>query len=138
MPTWHRLQRTLAWLAFLAQLCLPVLHASAMAAARDGAGGVVVWCGDRAAGRAAYAALPEALRAALEPGAPADEGHASGCAQLCGHAAEPPLPVAASGAAWRMAVGGEGAPSFLASPLPAERRVARPLGQGPPGIDPAI
>lgn len=86
-----RLTWTLAFLAWFAQLGLPVAHA-AMQAAPPGA--MADWCGDPASAREAAALLPAELRAALEKdGIGLD--HLATCAKLCAVGTTPaPLPTA--------------------------------------------
>lgn len=80
-PRLTSLRVMLALVAWLAQLCLPVVHAASMAASDAGA---LAWCGkgSSAALQAKIAQLPAEIRQILEDGATQTD-HVDDCAQLC-------------------------------------------------------
>jgi hypothetical protein len=116
----------LALLAWLAQLCLPLVHASAMAASPAGMAG---WCGDPARAMAVLAQLPPELREGLDPGG-ARGAPAVDCAQLCAATAAPGVPSVAAVVALREA-GVEPAPAMPAPPCPRQQ-APTPPSHGPP------
>jgi|GEM_PF-4376824 len=122
-----RLTWTLAFVAWFAQLGLPVAHA-AMQAAPPGA--MADWCGDPASAREAAALLPAEIRAALEKdGIGLD--HMANCAKLCALGSTPaPLPTATPAALQ------QAAPALLPTPRPQTTALRRhalpPPSHGPP------
>jgi hypothetical protein len=117
----------LALLAGFAQLCLPLVHAALMAAARAETAG---WCGDSSRALAFAAELPPEIRAALElDGVNADR--LADCAKLCATGASP-TPIAVASTLVLRAAGLEPAPATR-TPAPRPRELAlRPPSQGPP------
>lgn len=105
--------RRLIWLAliaWLAQLCLPVAHAAAMAQPEAG---LATWCGGFSpAMTQKLAALPDEVREILQKGS-AHSGHHQDCAQHCANpvgGAPPPAAVTVS----LRAAGLEAAPALRA------------------------
>ncbi|MGE0100252.1 MAG: hypothetical protein AB7S86_18075 [Hydrogenophaga sp.] len=122
-----RLNWTLVFLAWFAQLGLPVAHA-AMQAAPPGV--MAAWCGDPGSAREAAALLPAEIRDALaQDGIGLD--HLANCAKLCAVGSTPaPLPTASPAALPRIA---KAAPATPRSPTVAVRRHALPPpSHGPP------
>ncbi|MGQ0699496.1 MAG: hypothetical protein ACT4PZ_14775 [Panacagrimonas sp.] len=122
-PTRSRPLIWLALFAWLAQLCLPVAHAAAMAK-QDA--GLATWCGPLSPGMARQLAqLPDEVRDILEKGT-AQADHQQDCVQLCANASGTGLPAPSVTVALR-AAGLEAAPaapmlrahqSFASSPQP--------------------
>ncbi len=84
--------RPLIWIAliaWLAQLCLPVAHASVMAQQEAG---LATWCGEFSpAMTQKLAALPDDVREILQKGS-AQSGQHQDCAQLCANAVGGAIP----------------------------------------------
>lgn len=123
----------LALLAWLAQLCLPVAHATSMAAAGPDA---MMWCGTSSSPTlsAKLTALPDEIRRILDPGAdagavPAD--HLVECAQFCAGNAGPSLPQPVPVTVALRAAGLE-APTADPVPVRAASHGAPPPPRGPP------
>lgn len=117
----------LVLLAWFAQLCLPLAHASMMSGSRSQMPG---WCGDPSGAAAAFVAgLPAELREAQSPdGVSAD--HLAECAQLCATGPVPPPPALASTVVLR-AAGIEPAAVPRAAPRPRDPALTPP-SHGPP------
>jgi hypothetical protein len=118
----------LVLLAWFAQLCLPVAHASMMSGSRSQ---MPAWCGSPSGAEAAafLAGLPAELREAqATEGVSAD--HLAECAQLCATGSVPPPAPVASTVALR-AAGIEPAPAPRAAPRPLDPALTPPA-QGPP------
>ncbi len=116
-------------LAWLAQLCLPLAHALAMASPQAQELG---FCGDRDSAAAYAAELPPELREALglDAGAASLNAHAADCAAFC-TSGPPPLP---SGDTQRPSLRAVSPPPPRAA-APAPRLLERaliPPAQGPP------
>lgn len=125
---WHtRLTWTLALMAWLAQLCLPVAHAT-MVGGQPGA--MAAWCGSASNAAEANASLPPEIRDALAKESVGMDQLAQ-CAKACTAAATPaPWPTVAvaslppvEGARWSPAAD---------RPTPSPRHALKPPSQGPP------
>ena len=122
------LRLLLAVTAWLAQLCVPVVHAASMAASDAGA---AAWCGQTSpAMRAKLAQLPAEVRQILEDGA-AHAGQVEACKQLCAASTTPivdatvPMPVA-------LRLAGLDILPRPATPAVVPPRDSRPPPRGPP------
>lgn len=114
-------------LAWFAQLCLPVAHASMMSAPR---GQMLGWCGDPSRALAYAAGLPAEIREALElDGLSVD--HLADCAKLCATGSPPPPPAAVASTVALRVAGIEPAPASRPSPRPRDQ-APTPPSQGPP------
>lgn len=122
-----RLVWILAFVAWFAQLCLPVAHA-AMEAAPPGA--MAAWCGDPASSLEAAAALPAEIRDALAQEAMGPD-HLAQCAKLCAVGSTPALLPPVSIAALSLAL-----PSMQVMPRQVATATRRhglpPPSHGPP------
>lgn len=130
-----RQQLTLALVVFgwLAQLCLPVAHAAAMATSKAG---VATWCGAGSpALEAKLAELPESIREILERGAAQADQHDS-CAQLCATVAGGSPLAAAAG----IELDAASLEVAVAKPqqLSLRPQGAPPPARGPPGFSPSL
>jgi hypothetical protein len=115
----------MALLAWFAQLCLPLAHAS-MAAPRAA---MLAWCGEPSRALAAAAELPAEIREALGlDGASAD--HVVDCAKLCATGSTS-APTAVVNVEVLRAAGLEPAPATRTEP-PRQAPAPRPPSQGPP------
>lgn len=124
LPARLRFAFRLALLAWLAQLCLPMVHASAMAAQRAD---LLGWCGEPTLALAVASALPDEIREGLGLDR-ASADHLAGCDALCASGAAPPVPAVANTVVLR-AAGHERAPA------PRSReRAPRPPSQAPPAL----
>ena len=89
-PRLASLRVIFALVAWLAQLCLPVVHAASMASSEAGA---LAWCGKGASAdlRAKIAQFPAEIRQILTSDATQSD-HVGKCAQLCAASCAPALP----------------------------------------------
>lgn len=122
-----RLRLALVMLAWLAQAFMPLAHAFAMGAPKDGHG---VWCGDASDAQASLAVLPPELRAALDDPA-ADAERLAGCALLCAAGTAPPLVAQLSPAEVLRAAGLEPVLAVRTAP-PVRPQAPTPPAQAPP------
>ncbi|SEP90528.1 hypothetical protein SAMN04488038_102162 [Solimonas aquatica] len=120
----HRpLACSLALLAWLAQLLLPMAHAAAMTAAGN------PWCGTPSAQlQAQLRELPDALRAAQQDGA--TQGQLAQCLDCCAALSAQAMPPPATTVLLRAA--GLEAPAPLPLLAPRQSRVTSPPARGPP------
>ncbi len=128
LPARLRFAFRLALLAWLAQLCLPAVHASAMAAQRAD---LLGWCGEPSLALAVASALPDEIREGLGLDS-ASADHLAGCDALCASGAAPPVPAVANTVVLR-AAGHERAPAERPAPRSRER-APRPPSQAPPAL----
>ncbi|MGQ0502460.1 MAG: hypothetical protein ACT4P0_07620 [Panacagrimonas sp.] len=126
-PTARRLTLLIAIFGWLAQLCLPMAHATLMA---DGNTGLSAWCGAGSpAMKARLAALPPDVREILQKDV---GGSDPSCVQLCSAAAGGGLPPIGATVALR-AAGVEIVP--VAAVVPPQRSHAGPPpARGPPAL----
>ncbi len=124
------LRLSLALLAWLAQLCLPIAHAAMMATPPAAMAG---WCGDSARFLALVAEQPAEFADALdleEPGKASPQQLAD-CAKLCATAATPALLPAMAPTVALRAAGLEPATALAAPPATREQSPTPPA-QAPP------
>lgn len=125
-----RLTLALAFIAWLAQLCLPVVHAATMPA---GADGMALWCGAGSpAIEARLAELPREIRQILDPGAAHAELQEH-CEQHCASSAgSSGLPCTSAG----MAPYATDVEHVIALPfqIPHRSHGAPPPARGPPSF----
>jgi hypothetical protein len=122
-----RLRIAFALLAWLAQAWMPMAHATAMAAPGHAHG---IWCGDAAGAQAAWAALPDDLKAALDDEAVSAD-HLASCTLLCAFASTLPPTAHVSPAEHLRAAGLELTPADPCCP-PGRPQSTTPPAQAPP------
>jgi len=116
-----------ALFAWIAQLCLPMVHATVMAEARMGG---TTWCGTGSSAlQAELAKLPRDIRQILDPGTSHADRH-PGCIQLCASSAGAATLPELVTVAWR-ATRLEDLPSPVAPPAKRARAFVPPA-RGPP------
>lgn len=119
---------TLVLLAWLAQLCLPAVHAAMMAEPRAQ---LLGWCGDPVRARAMVAELPAEIRQAMDPDGTSSADHLAACTLLCATGSTP-APTTAVAATMALRVAGlEITPADRPTPVSREQ-APRPPAQGPP------
>jgi len=119
----------LAWIGWLAQLCLPMAHAAVMA---DGGGRAGVWCGKGSPVlRAKLAELPADIREILKGSLGHDEHASDACAELCGTPQGQGAPLPSSSVAAHAAIADVPIDAGLGNAVLAPR-LNRPPVRGPP------